>query len=259
MMKSVSFLLLSGLMLFSLQGQASCWSKKEFREIENFSELDDKLILSYKDAVTCKPVAGAKVQLGRLAYETDSRGYVTLPMDSFLQAGNLDMPMQVVHPAYATIDTELKIAAGTVLNRRLLLSPKLEGNSMRFILQWNDEPADLDLHLKSDDFHVSYRHMKQGGQATLDQDAQHGFGPETITLKNIRGDKSYLLSVVNYSGERALDDFVKVLVYSGDKLSAVIPVGSSSADRVDVLEINQAKVKLLVSSPSSAVSVLPGW
>jgi hypothetical protein len=256
-MKLMPFLVLLVLLQSAGFAQASCWSKKEFREIENFSELDDKLILSYKDAVTCNPVNGASVQLGKLTYQTDSRGYVTLPMSLFLQAGDQDIPISISHSAFVSVDTDLRLAAGTVLNRRLLLSPKIGGNSMRFILQWNDEPEDMDLHLIGDDLHITYRDMKQSGQASLDQDAQHGWGPETITLKNIQGDKNYLLRVVNYSGEKKIDEQAKVLVYSGDQLLMVVPVGSSSADSVDVLEIKQAKVTALHSV--SGAAPLPGW
>lgn len=240
--------------------QAACWDKREYREIEGYSELDDKLILSFKDAVNCKALEGVSVQLGRLKYTTDNKGYVSLPMAPFIQAGNLNMPMLISKNGYTTIKTELQVAAGTVLNKRLLLSPSLAGNSMRFILQWNEEPKDLDLHLEGNGFHVSYRNMRAGGEATLDQDEQSGFGPETITLKNVKTTKKYKLSVINFSADSDLDESAKVLVYVGDRLDSVIPIGKTARRNVDILEINNGAIHQLQSgiNAQSAV-VLPGW
>jgi len=236
--------------------QAACWDKKEYRDIENFSELEDKLILSYKDAVSCEALEGVTIQLGKLEYKTDLNGYVSLPMAPFIEAGNLDMPMKISKNGYTTIKTELKVVAGTVLNKRMLLSPSLSGNSMRFILQWSDEPKDLDLHLQGDGFHVSYRNMKAAGEARLDQDEQEGFGPETITLKNVKRNQTYKVSVVNYSGDASIDENVKVLVYIGDHLDRVIPLSKSSGKKLDVLNISNAEISQLVNSSGSAI---PGW
>jgi len=253
---SIIFLLLG----VSTLAQAACWDKKEYRDIENFSELDDKLILSYKDAVSCKALDDVKVQLGKLTYKTDLNGYVSLPMAPFIEAGNLDMPMMISKAGYTSVKTELKVVAGTVLNKRMLLSPSLSGNSMRFILQWNDEPKDLDLHLQGSDFHVSYRHMRAAGEAKLDQDEQDGYGPETITLKNVKNNQHYKVSVVNYSGEVAFDENAKVLVYVGDHLDSIIPLYGSSQRKVDVLEISNAEINKLIKAPTAAsANVIPGW
>ena len=253
---SVTTLLIS----FSSIANAACWDKREYRDIENFSELDDKLILSYKDAVTCKALEGVKVQLGKLVYKTDLNGYVSLPMAPFIQAGNMDMPMQISKNGYTTIKTDLKVVAGTVLNKRMLLSPSLSGNSMRFILQWNDEPKDLDLHLQGSGFHVSYRHKRAAGEARLDQDEQEGYGPETITLNNVKNNQRYKVSVVNYSGDAAFDESAKVLVYVGDHLDSIIPLYASSQRKLDVLEISNAEINKLIEAPAAAsANVIPGW
>lgn len=242
---------------------AACWERKEYRDIENFSELDDKLILSYKDAVSCKALENVEVKLGKLKYHTDIRGYVTLPMAPFIQAGNLEMPMQISKKGYTTIKTELKVAAGTILNKRMLLSPTLTGNSMRFILQWNESPADLDLHLKGNEFHVSYRHKKAANNATLDQDEQDGYGPETITLNNVEENDQYIVSVVNYSGDYALDETVKVLVYLGDQLHSIIPLNETSNRQVDVLKVTDGSIQPLqtesIKSKKIKRVLYPGW
>ncbi|MDH5517244.1 MAG: hypothetical protein OEY36_05400 [Gammaproteobacteria bacterium] len=259
-MKLVKVIVLLVTMMISPVLQAACWDKKEYREIENFSELDDKLILSFKDAVSCQIIEGAKVQLGKLVYQTDAKGYVTLPMAPFLQADDLEMPMQVSKQGYTTISTVLKVAAGTVLNKRLLLSPSLAGNSMRFILQWNEQPQDLDLHLTGNGFHVSYRDLRAAGEARLDQDEQSGFGPETITLNNVQQDQQYTVTVVNYSADADIDETAKLLVYVGDRLDRVIPLAETRKTSVDVLKISDARIlQLETKQDANQNAYLPGW
>ena len=238
---------------------AACWESREYREIEGYSELDNKLILSFKDAVSCKALDGVKVQLGKIVYTTDLQGYITLPMMPFIEAGNLDMPMLVSKDGYTKIKTRLIVAAGTVLNKRMLLSPSLAGNSMRFILQWNDEPRDLDLHLEGQGFHVSYRNMRAGGEATLDQDEQNGYGPETITLNNVKEGQQYKLYVVNYSAETGMDETAKVLVYIGDRLDSIIPLNGTSNKNIDILKISNGKINKLQVAKNNQQELIPGW
>ena len=259
-MKSVGLVGFCLLSAFWSVSQAACWDRKEYREIEGFSELENKLILSFKDAVNCKALESVTVQLGKLVYKTDMRGYVSLPMTPFIEAGNLDLPMLISKAGYTPIKTELKVAAGTVLNKRMLLSPSLAGNSMRFILQWNEEPKDLDLHLEGNGFHVSYRNMRAAGEATLDQDEQRGFGPETITLRNVKQSHKYKLSVVNYSADADMDETAKVLVYVGDSLDSIIPLNKTESRNVDILEISNGKInKLQVMDTNSQAELIPGW
>ena len=255
----LSVLLSIGLLALASFANAACWSKREYREIENFSELDGKLVLSFKDAVNCQALDGVSVKLGRLEYQTDLNGYLSLPMAPFIEAENLDLPMLISKPGYTKIKTALKVVAGTILNKRMLLSPSLAGNSMRFILQWTDEPSDLDLHLEGEGFHISYRNMKAGGQATLDQDEQEGFGPETITLKKVARDQHYKVSVVNYSGDGKINESAKVLVYAGDNLERVIPLNETTVKKVNVLEISRAEIKSLQKTATDQNSLIPGW
>lgn len=259
-MKSVVLISLCLMSVFGSIAQAACWERKEYREIEGFSELDNKLILSFKDAVDCKPLESVSVTLGKLSYITDARGYVSLPMDAFMETANLNIPMSISKLGYASIKTKLKLAAGTVLNKRMLLSPTLAGNSMRFILQWNEEPADLDLHLEGQGFHVSYRNMKAGGEATLDQDEQKGFGPETITLNNVKQNQYYKLSVVNYSADAEMDETAKVLVYIGNRLDRIIPLNETENRNVGILAISGGEINQLQTiTPSTQAELIPGW
>ena len=133
----------------------ACWDLKERSNIEGFAELDDVLIISLKDAVSCKPLENVSVMLGELEYKTDSQGYIKLPMQPFASQMEASMSLKASKTGYITLSTDLLVEAGTVLNRRLVLSPVLPPGKTRFVLQWADEPQDLDLHLKGPDFHIS--------------------------------------------------------------------------------------------------------
>ena len=103
----------------------ACWSLEERRDIEGFSELDNILVLSFRDAVTCKPVDGATVRFGELEYRTDESGNLELPMQPFAAQMDAKIPVTVERRGYITLEANLIVAAGTVLNRRMVMSQAL--------------------------------------------------------------------------------------------------------------------------------------
>jgi len=228
----------------------ACWPLKERKEIDGFSELDDVLILSFKDAINCKPINDAKVFIDELEYKTNSQGYLKLPMASFFDQMDARTSVRVEKQDYISLSTELIIEAGTVLNRKMVLSPALPPGKVRFVLQWNSEPEDLDLHLKGPEFHISYRHMKSAAnKAKLDRDEMYGYGPETITLDRINQSAAYSLWVDNYSDDGDFQGAEEVVIYSGSKMIRKIPLISTSKQAIKVLEINQGEFKF-VNKPS---------
>lgn len=246
----INFFAACGLWLGVMSAQASCWSLKERAEIDGYAELDNVLILSFKDAVSCKPLAGAMVTIGDTAFETDARGYVTLDMD-FGEAMEASAPLKVSLNGYITLETGLIMEAGTVLNRRQLLSPALPVGTYRFVLQWNETPKDLDLHLQGPDFHVSYQNMKNApNRARLDRDALQGYGPETITLDKVSADARYWLWAHNYSGDAGFSGAEQLFVYGDGRLLRELRLVSTAQRTVHLLDIHQSKVAYL-NQPAS--------
>lgn len=228
----------------------ACWPLKERTEIDGFAELDGVLILSFKDALNCNAVVQAKVLIGDLEYTTDGRGYLKLPMEPFAAMMDARAPLKIIKSGYITLDTELVVEAGTVLNRRMVLSPALPAGKARFVLQWDDEPEDLDLHLTGPGFHISYRNMQNApNRAQLDQDETNGYGPETITLQNIRPDAAYALYVDNYSGDDNFHGTERIQVYSGNHLLREIRLPRTGQRAVKILDITQGQFQF-VNAPS---------
>ncbi|RDH84947.1 MAG: hypothetical protein DIZ80_05650 [endosymbiont of Galathealinum brachiosum] len=224
-------------LFFALSSHA-CWNLKERSNIDGFAELDDVLILSLKDAINCKPLVDVNVKLGALEYKTDALGYIRLPMQPFASQMDARMLLTAGKSGYITLATELVVEAGTVLNRRLVLSPVLPPGKTRFVLQWADEPEDLDLHLKGPDFHISYRNMKSAeNRARLDIDELEGYGPETITLDKVDTRHSYELWVYNYSNNADYKGVELIYIYSGDRLIKEIRLSASQKRSVKVLQI----------------------
>jgi len=104
------------------------------------------------------------------------------------------------------------------------LSPymqKLDG--MRIVLNWGQDPLDLDGHLAFPENHVFFD-KKLGTDAQLDIDHTDGFGPETVTVERKHAGERYLYAVQDYSDLRAPESDrlshsgAKVFVYIGQTL-----------------------------------------
>ncbi len=231
------FILVSVLWVFTGNAFAQgCWSTHEIAELEGFNELEGKLILNLKDAVDCQPVTNANVMIEDKLYQSDAAGNVDLT-DIGFGAMSENMDMQISHQKYATYTNYLRFEAGTVIKRRFLLSKKMDIGNWRFVLSWSNKPKDLDLHLKSDDFHVSYRAKNSSDVAKLDRDALNGFGPETITLSKTKMGKHYQLYVNNFSGKPSFNNYASVDVYQGSSLKHSLQLPKTSSKNVIIGEI----------------------
>lgn len=104
------------------------------------------------------------------------------------------------------------------------LSPhmqKLDG--MRIVLNWGQDPLDLDGHLAFPGNHVFFN-RKLGTDAQLDIDHTDGFGPETVTVERKHAGERYVYAVQDYTdlrdpeSDRLSRSGAKVFVYIGQTL-----------------------------------------
>ena len=96
-------------------------------------------------------------------------------------------------------------------------------DAMRIVLNWGENPLDLDGHLAFGSNHIYFRN-KSGPDAQLDVDHTDGFGPETITVTRRHPGQRYVYAVQDYSDKDtpetanlSLSD-AKVFVYVGQTL-----------------------------------------
>jgi len=171
----------------------------ENKKDDVFEEMDTKnLTLRFFDALNGKEIAGATVSVNGEEFSTDSEGKVLFPApeeDGFY-------PVSFRAEGYVPVDFKIEIMVGTLFFNRFSVSPLLDVKNLRVVLDWDASPADLDAHfVKQGNFHISFRDMRtlQDGSGQLDRDDMDGYGPETITLKEVSRNGTYSFFVHNYT------------------------------------------------------------
>lgn len=165
-----------------------------FEEEEN-----NNLTLRFFNALTGDPIAGATVTINNMDdYSSDDEGKVRFPVpeeDGFQQ-------VHFESKGFISSDFNVEVIAGTLFFNRFSVSPVLDLKDVRIVLDWEENPADLDAHfLKKEGYHISYRHTKvlADGSGELDRDDMDGFGPETITVRNVDDLAEYQYFVHDYT------------------------------------------------------------
>ncbi|MFH2056050.1 MAG: carboxypeptidase regulatory-like domain-containing protein [bacterium] len=161
------------------------------------------------DAVTGLPISGALVALGDKSSVTDSEGAYSI---TEVPPGNYTMYVSL--EGYISVERSVDIVGGEQIVN-LVMSTFVEG--WRFVLTWNGEPQDLDLHLWTGEAHIYYYEPGEPGDppyAYLDIDDIDGYGPETITVEQVQS--LCKIAVNNYSGWPLLrDSGARIEIYSG--------------------------------------------
>lgn len=184
------------------------------------------------DATTGVGIALAQVSVAGLSTTTDGDGYyrieniptnlVTANFVGEPRSGDAPLTVQFTDlsgTSYQTLsassdgyfpyETAISIEPGETATIDISLSPVITDKEFRIVLNWGEQPADLDVHLlvPGDESNVS-DHVYYGSRgefnmypwALLDIDRRQGFGPETITIQKLLAGK-YIIFVHNYSGD----------------------------------------------------------
>lgn len=158
-----------------------------------------RLTLRFFNALTGKPVEGGKVSLKDIGeFVTDFDGKILFEPP----AEDREIAVTFLAPGYITAEFGVETMNGSLAFNRFSVSPVLDVHQIRIVLDWGENPKDLDLHFKKDGgYHISFRdmHTLSDGTGTLDRDDTHGYGPETITVQDIAGTSRYECYVHNYS------------------------------------------------------------
>jgi hypothetical protein len=182
-----------------------------------------KLVLRFINAETGNPVDSATIAIEKIGdYTTDLQGKAYIdPLPDKTYA------LRFSRKGFITASYDFEVVAGTIFYNRFSVSPSLEFGALRVVLEWAKSPADLDAHLiKEGDYHISYQkmHISKDGIAKLDRDDRKGFGPETITVKEIDNKATYTYYVKNFSdasspNSKALSKSkARVKIYGDNKL-----------------------------------------
>ncbi|MDD2963745.1 MAG: hypothetical protein PHQ65_01480 [Bacteroidales bacterium] len=159
---------------------------------------EGKLVLRFFNAENGEIVDGAQVNiegLGDFSSDLQGRVLIDIPEDgryafTFSKKG------------FIKANYQFEVTAGTIFYNRFSVCPVLDFGSLRVVLEWARKPKDLDAHLvKEGGYHISYQnlHVSSDGLARLDRDDRDGFGPETITVKNVDERAVYTYFIKNYT------------------------------------------------------------
>ncbi|KAA3597005.1 MAG: hypothetical protein DWQ06_14565 [Calditrichaeota bacterium] len=197
------FLAILGILTFAFAFAQDTKSVDEY-----FEDLDDavtefkeeKLTLRFLNALTGEPVTDAEIEVLGKSYITDFEGKVQFETP---EDGNYGANFN--KRGFISATFKVTVEAQALFFNRFSVSPKLDLGNLRVVLDWDEEPKDIDAHLvKEGDYHVSYRKMKvaKDGMARLDRDDTNSFGPETITIKKVAKNSTYSYYVHDYSNRK---------------------------------------------------------
>jgi len=213
---------------------------------DNFEELESgRLTLRFFDAISGKPISAAEVSIDSIGdFTTDEEGKILFAPPA--EDGSYGVSFR--SEGYVPTDFPIEIETGSLYFNRYSISPILDVRFLRVVLDWGKSPRDLDLHLlKEGGYHISYRDMStaEDGAARLDRDDTDGYGPETITAREIGRDARYTCFVHDYSNRRRHDaaelaqSKATVKVYGQGKLLNVFEVPRGRpGNRWDVFTIH---------------------
>lgn len=200
-MKKILFILSFVILGFGIQAQDNRDKyKSKFDDVFEEEE-NENLTLRFFNALTGEPVEGAIVTIQNTDdFETDEEGKIRFPVPD--EDGILQVHFEC--PQYITSDFNPEVIAGTFFFNRISVSPILDLKDVRIILDWSQSPADLDAHfIKENGYHISYRNTKilSDGRGELDRDDMDGYGPETITVRDIDDLATYDFVVHDYTNK----------------------------------------------------------
>ncbi|MFP4664072.1 MAG: YfaP family protein [Bacteroidales bacterium] len=195
-----------------------------------FEEEDNqRMTLRFFDAVSGEPVENAQILFEDDELFTDYEGKVRF--DIIEEDGNY--PVKFSMEGYIPATYEFEVRAGTIFRNRFSVSPVLDIGSMRVVLDWDRRPRDLDVHfMNRGKYHISYHNTRvlQDGSGQLDRDDRNGFGPETITIKDVNENDVYACFVHDYSNRsrdnspRMSKSGATLRVYQEDELIETIRI-----------------------------------
>jgi hypothetical protein len=161
---------------------------------------EDIFTLRFSDAISGEPVPNATILLENIGeFNTDEEGKITFPRQP-------DGLIRVLFKKdkYISSVFNVEVIAETIFFNRFSVSPIMNIDQFRVVLDWDQNPGDLDAHfVKANSYHISYRNTRvlSDGTGMLDRDDMDGYGPETITVERIDSYGQYVYSVHNYSHE----------------------------------------------------------
>lgn len=218
--------------------------------------LDDEMdqenyTLRFLNALDGNPIAGATVVIdGFGTFTSDPEGKIKFPRK--FEDGRLTVHFAA--EGYIPTNLNIEVIVGTIFNNQVSVSPEMAMEWVRIILDWGRNPKDIDAHFeKKNGYHVSFRNMKvaEDGSCQLDRDDTKGFGPETITVKEIETEGHYeywvhdYTNMTNENSRQLSKSGASVKVYGNGQLLHQFDVPADGRGNVwKVFEVKEGKIEV---------------
>ena len=197
MKKAICLIVLSVALYSALSAQTSVDDLAILNRMMRL-KMQELIPLRFVNALDGKPIDGATVVVSGIGtFTTDMQGIISFPEqdDGFYT-------LEFSKTGFITSRMEFEVKLNNVFRGNFAISPVMQGDYLRIVLDWGQSPSDLDLHLvKEGVYHISYWNMHNAadGSVTLDRDTRNGFGPETITVMRTDINAVYIIYVHDYS------------------------------------------------------------
>ena len=232
-------------------GQDPFETAKERRN-DVFDEFENNILtLRFFNALDASPIRGATVTIKNVGeFTTDIEGKVQFdpPEDG-------TYPFLFEHPKFIETVGRFEVLLGGLFFNRFSMSPKMDIDNLRIVVDWDSKPEDLDANFqKIGSYHISYRNkaVADDGSAQLDRDDTNGNGPETITVKKTLTQDQYLYYVEDFTNKsnrtsRQLSrSKATVRVYGQNRLLETIEVPRKArGNKWTVFQIVNGQIQIL--------------
>ncbi len=189
----------------------------------------EKRIIIIKDSDTGSPVSNANVNIDeKWNTLTNESGAVFLPDE--VKDGEHTMTV-TRGDEYVPTKGMFTVVDSVIPEQPQFSIPKsVDYSRIKIILDWGEYPTDLDSHVICGSHHVYYSNMNEAG-INLDRDDTSSYGPETITIQDVKPGVPYEYYVFNYSdrdsgvyGTRLSNSGAQVRVYFDNEYKATYKI-----------------------------------
>ena len=181
------------------------------------------------NAVDRSPIANVLVTISGQTVTTDTDGNYTI-----LNVGPGDHDVAGASDGFCPFSAPFTIPDGyedESFTYNFSMSPMLEGEQIRMVLNWGATPNDLDSHLLTPEIEGNTHHIFYSNTgsytavpyAKLDTDDTNGYGPETITIDQLFAG-TYTYYIKNFSGGSSglKNSNAVIQIYSGESCTSNI-------------------------------------
>lgn len=221
-----------------------------------------------KNALTGQAVSGVKIEFRKdwnntsvgpvvKTVYTNTSGWYSLE----LQLGNYTATIS--KEGFVTTSFNIVVLKQRKPQQNSTISPFVSGETWQIVLEWGENPRDLDSHVvgtlsNGSSFHTYYSRKSAWENGievcNLDVDDRYSYGPETITLK-ATNTTPYYYYVYNYAGTGTLaTSGAKVTVLKGGSKVATynVPVNQGSGRYWNIFAIVDGRLIIKNTVTSSA-------